>query len=323
MSRILVLGAGGFIGYHMVQRLRQEEGTFVHGVDQKDPQYGDHNCHIWSLADLRNEAVVGRLMAGGYDEVYQFAADMGGAGFVFTGEHDLDILLNSARINLNVAKYAYRCDKVFFSSSACIYPAHLGANCQEDLAFPALPDSEYGWEKLFAERVYQTYNRLSALPKKVYIARFHNIYGPQGTFKGGREKAPAALCRKVAQAPDKGSIKIWGSGEQKRSFLYIEDCLDGILALVRGKESGEFFGPVNIGSEEMVSINQLAQTVIDISGKKLSIEHEEGPLGVAERNSVNQLSKAMLDWEPKIKLKEGIERTYRWIDGMVNQGYGL
>ena len=248
------------------------------------------------------------------DEIYQLAADMGGAGYIFTGEHDADVMHNSATINLNILHYSNKekVKKIFYSSSACIYPEYNqmdpeNPKCSEDSAYPAAPDSEYGWEKLFSERLYHSYHRNYAL--EVRIARFHNIFGPKGTWQGGREKAPAAICRKVAHAPDRGHIDIWGDGKQTRSFLYIDDCLDALQLLM----NSNFTGPVNIGSEEMVSINQLAKMVMNIAGKKLSINHIPGPLGVRGRKSDNKLIKEKLNWEPKIRLENGLEETYHWI----------
>jgi nucleoside-diphosphate-sugar epimerase len=258
-----------------------------------------------------------------YDEVYQLAADMGGAGFVFTGHNDADIMHNSALINLNMLEACYKRNvkRVFYSSSACIYPEYNqmdpdNPNCSEDSAYPAAPDSEYGWEKLFSERLYLAFNKNHGMEARV--ARYHNIFGPEGTWEGGREKAPAAVCRKVALAEDGGSIEIWGDGKQTRSFLYIDECLEGTVRLVRS----DFTGPVNIGSSEMVAINQLAQMAIDISGKKLSINNIPGPLGVRGRNSDNSLIAGKLGWKPSRPLREGLEATYGWIKRQVEQSRG-
>jgi len=260
-------------------------------------------------------------LAGGFDEVYQLAADMGGAGYIFTGEHDADVMHNSAQINLNILHLIANggVGRIFYSSSACIYPEHNqldpdNPNCSEDSAYPAAPDSEYGWEKLFSERLYLSYSRNYGVT--VRIARFHNIFGPEGAWNDGREKAPAALCRKIAAAPNGGEIEIWGDGIQTRSFLFIDECLEGVLRLMRS----DFIGPVNIGSEEMVSINQFAQIIMDIAGKELSIRHIPGPLGVRGRNSDNRLISKELAWCPTLPLREGLERTYRWVDDQVKGG---
>lgn len=312
-KNILVLGAGGFIGNNLVTNLKSELCNFVIGVDLKYPEFNKSDADEFIIGDLRNTEFVNDLLKlRQFDEVYQFAADMGGAGFVFTGDHDADIMHNSAQINLNVAM---TCSKIgigrlFYSSSACMYPERNqldpeNPNCSEDSAYPADPDSEYGWEKLFSERLYLSFARNYGL--NVSIARYHNIFGPFGTYKGGREKAPAALCRKVIKADD--FIEIWGDGEQTRSFLYIDDCINATKKLLRSN----FNGPVNIGSEEMVTINQLAQAIIDISGKDLEIKHIDGPLGVRGRNSDNTLIQEKLNWSPNYTLKQGLEQTYKWI----------
>jgi len=318
MKRALVCGAGGFIGSHLVTRLR-EEGYKVRGVDLKHTEFSLTDANEFVIADLRNKELVSEIIEWKVDEVYQLAADMGGAGYVFSGEHDADIMSNSALINLNVAEVAKKnkAKKLFFSSSACMYPAYnqadpINTNCAEWTAYPAEPDSEYGWEKLFSERLYLAYQRNYGLD--VRIARFHNIFGEQGAWNNGKEKAPAAICRKVAEAEDGGTIDIWGDGQQTRSFLYIDECLEGVMRLMDAPQS---FEPLNIGSEEMVTINQLAEMVIKISGKKLSINHIEGPLGVRGRCSDNKLIKEKLDWSPNYPLYKGLEITYKWINEQV------
>lgn len=316
----LVCGAGGFIGSHLVKKLK-EEGFWVRGVDLKYPEFGKTAADDFVIGDLRDQQVCHKILDRSFDEVYQLAADMGGAGYIFTGEHDADVMHNSATINLNIAYYGQKAGikKIFYSSSACMYPAYNqedpdNPKCSEDSAYPAAPDSEYGWEKLFSERLYLAFNRNYGL--NVRIARFHNIFGPEGTWTGGKEKAPAAMCRKVAEAEDGGEIEIWGDGKQTRSFLYIDQCLEGIRRLM---DSESFIGPVNIGSEEMVTINQLVEIVMDIAGKKLNIRHIDGPLGVRGRNSDNKLIKEKLDWEPTMKLKDGLAITYKWIKEQVQK----
>jgi nucleoside-diphosphate-sugar epimerase len=318
--KVLVLGAGGFIGSHLVKRLKDLD-RFVVGVDLKYPAFSASAADLFIKGDLRDWNFCQDVFnSRSFDEVYQLAADMGGAGYLFTGENDYTVMHSSAQINLNCSKLAikHQVDKVFFASSACVYPTRNQLDptnpiCSEDSVYPADPDSEYGWEKLFSERLYLNCQR--NFDVKVRIARFHNIYGPEGTWQGGKEKVPAAICRKVASATNQEAIDIWGSGKQTRSFLYIEDCLDGIEALMRSK----FTGPVNIGSEEMVSINQLAKLVISISGKRLKLNHIAGPVGVEGRNSNNQLAEARLGWSPKISLKDGLMQTYQWIGSQVNQ----
>jgi len=320
MKTALVCGAGGFIGSHLVKRLKRE-GYWVRGVDLKHPEYDKSEADkfvIGDLRDLRTCTTVLTLdnLAKQFDEVYQLAADMGGAGYIFTGEHDADVMHNSATINLNIASLYKKYKKIFYSSSACIYPAYNQTDpnnpkCSEDSAYPAAPDSEYGWEKLFSERLYLSFQRNYGV--EVHIARFHNIFGIEGTYKGGKEKAPAALCRKVAEAKDGESIEIWGDGEQTRSFLYVDECLEGIRRLM----DSEFAGPVNIGSEEMIAINDLAKMIIRISGKNLSINHIKGPLGVRGRNSDNKLIEEKLNWKPSTKLEDGIRKTYDWIKPRV------
>src|ERR1017187_4405624 len=317
MKTAIVCGAGGFIGGHLVNRLKAE-GYWVRGVDLKENEYGNMAADHFVIGDLRNQAVCASLFDRPVDEVYQLAADMGGAGFVFTGEHDADIMHNSATINLNCLEYGRLAGvkKFFYSSSACMYPEYnqLDPNnpkCSEDSAYPAAPDSEYGWEKLFSERLYLAYMRNYGV--QVRVARFHNIFGPEGTWCGGREKAPAELCRKVAEAGDGGAIEIWCDGCQTRSFLYIDECVEGVRRLMES----DCAEPVNIGSEEMVTINQLATMIMDIAGKKLSIKHIPGPLGVRGRNSDNRLIREKLGWAPSRPLREGLEKTYHWIEERV------
>ena len=334
----LVLGAGGFIGSHMVKRLRKE-GYWVRGVDLKYPEFSRTEANEFVCGDLRDVEIVRRVIRfGGYtgnyyaqivdkflepfDEIYQFAADMGGAGFIFTGENDADIMHNSASINLNLLEEQKKLNKdkkvnktkIFYSSSACMYPEHnqLDPNnpdCRETSAYPANPDSEYGWEKLFSERLYLTYNRNYDIP--VRVARYHNIFGPEGTWEGGREKAPAAICRKVAQlSPQGGTIEVWGDGLQTRSFLFIDECIEATWRLMQS----DFMGPVNIGSEEMVTINQLVETAAKVANKKVDKQHVlDAPLGVRGRNSNNDLVREKLGWDYSQSLEEGIRKTYNWI----------
>lgn len=317
MKKALVCGAGGFIGGHLVNRLKSE-GFWVRGVDLKENEYGNMNADDFVLGDLRDPAVCEKLFDTQFDHVYQLAADMGGAGYIFTGEHDADVMHNSAIINLNMVHLCqkYGVERVFYSSSACMYPEYNqldpdNPECSEASAYPAAPDSEYGWEKLFSERLYLAYNRNYGL--KVRIARFHNIFGIQGTWKGGKEKAPAAICRKVAEAPDGGSIEIWGDGKQTRSFLYIDECVEGVRRLMES----DFTGPVNIGSDEMVTINQLAEMAIALSGKNVTINNIPGPTGVRGRNSDNKLIKQELGWAPNWPLQKGIEITFNWISSQL------
>jgi GDP-D-mannose 3', 5'-epimerase len=316
VKRILVNGAGGFIGGHMVKRLKSE-GHWVRAVDIKRHEFSSLPADEFVQIDLSDQESMASVVEG-IDEIYQFAADMGGAGYIFTGEHDADVMHNSATINLNTLHFGLRAGvkKFFYSSSACIYPEYnqldpLNPKCSEESAYPAAPDSEYGWEKLFSERLYLSYMRNYGVA--VRIARFHNIFGPEGTWTGGKEKAPAAICRKVAETDDGGEIEIWGDGEQTRSFLFIDECIEGVRRLM----NSEFTGPVNIGSEEMVTINQLATTVMQIAGKRLSIRHISGPLGVRGRNSDNRLIAEKLSWKPTRSLREGLEKTYRWVDEQV------
>lgn len=328
MKRALVLGAGGFIGNHLVNRLKSE-GYWVRGVDLKKPEYEDYSAaDEFTVGDLRNRSFVTLVMTspsqvkmgeGGFDEVYQLAADMGGAGYIFTGDHDADVMHNSATINLHVAEEARLkgVKKLFYSSSACMYPEHNqldpdNPNCEESSAYPADPDSEYGWEKLFSERLYLAYNRNYNLD--VRIARFHNIYGPKGTYDGGKEKAPAAICRKVITSPD-NNIEIWGDGNQTRSFLFIDECIEAVRRLMES----DFTGPVNIGSDEMVTINELVSMAESVEGKKLNRNYNlNAPTGVPGRNSCNKLIKEKLGWAPNYSLQRGIEHTYKWIKTMYD-----
>jgi GDP-D-mannose 3',5'-epimerase len=335
MKTALILGGAGFIGHHLAKRLTTE-GYSVRVVDLKYPEYGSIEGVEYVIGDLRDPNVVRRFMVDKYqepfiepkpfDEVYQLAADMGGAGYIFTGEHDADVMHNSAQINLNVAHWAtvYKVPLLFYSSSACMYPQGLqnfeddgftfwhGRGLKESDAYPANPDSEYGWEKLFSERLYLAYQRNYNL--NVRIARFHNIYGPEGTYKGGKEKAPAAICRKVIER-DGDKIEIWGDGEQTRSFLYIDDCIDAVRLLMQS----EFKEPINIGSEEMVSINELAKLAMSVANNELEIIHIDGPTGVRGRNSNNDLIRKVLNWEPKFSLADGIAKTYWWIKSQYDK----
>ena len=328
MKTALVLGAGGFIGSHMVKRL-VSEGFWVRGVDLKFPEFSKTGANDFVKGDLRDvflvESVLTTPEKTSFDHIYQFAADMGGAGFVFTGENDAHIMHNSVSINLNVLDQQVKLNKllevnktkIFYSGSACMYPEHNqldpgNPNCKEDSAYPANPDSEYGWEKLFSERLYFAYNRNYKIP--VRIARYHNIFGPEGTWEGGREKAPAAICRKVAYLPeDGGRIEIWGDGLQTRSFLYVDECIEATRRLI----DSDFIGPVNIGSEEMVSINQLADIASKVAKKTIVKDHVKGPLGVRGRNSNNDLIREKLNWDYQQTLEEGISKTYKWIEEQI------
>lgn len=317
MKKALVCGAGGFIGAHMVKRLK-DEGYWVRGVDLKYPPYAPTAADDFLVGDLRDFHVCKDVVDQRFDEVYQFAADMGGAGFVFVGDNDADIMHNSGMINLNMLEACRirNTKRIFYSSSACMYPEYNqmepdNPNCAEDSAYPAQPDSEYGWEKLFSERLYLAYGRNHGM--EVRIARYHNIFGPEGSWNDGREKAPAAMCRKVAVTPDGGEIEMWGDGEQTRSFLLVDECLEGTIRLTRS----DWSGPVNIGSDEMVTINQLAQMAMDIAGKKLTIKHIDGPLGVRGRTSDNLLIEKKLGWRPSKPLREGMEKTYSWVEEQV------
>jgi nucleoside-diphosphate-sugar epimerase len=333
----LVLGAGGFIGSHMVRKLRSE-GYWVRGVDLKHPEFSKTEAHEFIQGDLRGVSFVERVIQfKGYqgnfyhnvpsrylqpfDEIYQFAADMGGAGFVFTGENDADIMHNSCTVNLNVLESVrkfndttgWNTTKIFYSGSACMYPEHNqldpdNPDCREESAYPAAPDSEYGWEKLFSERLFLAYHRNYKIP--VRVARYHNIFGPEGTWEGGREKAPAAICRKVAELPEEGgTVEVWGDGKQTRSFLYIDECIEATRRMMESN----FIGPANIGSEEMVTINQLVDTAAKVAGKKVSKNHIDGPLGVRGRNSNNDLIRKELGWDYSQTLEEGVSKTYDWI----------
>jgi GDP-D-mannose 3',5'-epimerase len=316
VKRILVNGAGGFIGGHLVKRLKAE-GNWVRAVDIKRHEFCEPPADEFIQGDLRDPEVV-KAAVSRIDEVYQLAADMGGAGFVFTGEHDAAIMHNSATINLNTLEFGTQAGvkKFFYSSSACIYPEYNqldpdNPKCSEESAYPAAPDSEYGWEKLFSERLYLSYMRNRKV--QVRVARFHNIFGVEGTWCGGREKSPAALCRKIAETPSGGEIEIWGDGRQTRSFLYVDECVDGIRRLMESN----FTGPVNVGSEEMVTINRLAEIIMEIAGKKISLRHIEGPLGVRGRNSDNRMIREKLGWEPSRSLREGLAKTYAWISQQI------
>ena len=345
----LVLGAGGFIGNQMVRYL-VSEGYWVRGVDIKSPEFSETEAHEFIHGDLTDRDFARRViqfkgyqgnfynsipykMIDCFDEIYQFAADMGGAGYIFTGEHDANVMHNSVSINLNILEETRQLNDqldhyepehhpkkqptIFYSSSACMYPEYNqlepdNPNCREDSAYPAAPDSEYGWEKLFSERLYLTYNRNHGIP--VRIARYHNIFGPEGTWEGGREKAPAAICRKVAELPTKsGTIEVWGDGEQTRSFLLVDECVEATYRLMQS----EFMGPVNIGSEEMVTINELVDIAAKISGKKVEKQHIEGPLGVRGRNSDNTLIRNELGWDYSLTLEEGMKKTYDWISWQI------
>ena len=330
MKRVVILGGGGFIGGHLAKRLKQE-GNHVRICDIKKHEYFSHDeiCHEFILGDLTDPNVVKLVIEEGVDEVYQLAADMGGALYIFTGENDANVMYNSATINLNVAHECVnkKVKKVFYSSSACMYPEHnqldpLNPNCEESSAYPANPDSEYGWEKLFSERLYLAFNRNYGLD--VRVARFHNIFGPQGTWMGGREKSPAAMCRKASETEDGGTIEVWGNGQQTRSFLYVDECVEAVLRLMES----DFLGPVNIGSEEMVTINELASMAIQISGKDINIQNIEGdefvskygfkcPLGVKGRNSDNKLYKEKVGWEVNQPLLIGLQKTYEWVSTQV------
>jgi len=319
MKKALVCGAGGFIGSHMVKRLKKE-GFWVRGIDLKYPQFSPTAADDFIIGDLRDPLFCRYIVDTYFDEVYQFAADMGGAGYVFTGENDADIMHNSALINLNMLEACYKRNirRIFYSSSACIYPKFNqedpnNPNCSEESAYPAFPDSEYGWEKLFSERLYLAFHRNYNL--EVRIARYHNIFGPEGSWNDGREKAPAAICRKVAMARDGEEIEIWGDGKQTRSFLYIDECLEGTLRLMRS----DWTGPVNIGSVEMVTIDELAYLVMKIAKKNLKIKHVPGPQGVRGRCSDNRLIQKMLGWSPSYPLELGLKKTYEWIEQQVKR----
>ena len=317
MKKILVLGGGGFIGSHLVKKLKSED-YYVRVVDLKYPEFSKSPADEFIIGDLRLQQICDKAFDVQFDEVYQLAADMGGAGYIFTGENDANVMHNSALINLNVVERCHKTKvgRVFYSSSACMYPAYNqedpnNPKCSEDSAYPAAPDSEYGWEKLFSERLYLAYAKNHGL--NVHIARYHNIFGPEGTWKGGKEKAPAAMCRKVAEAKNDDTIEVWGTGQQTRSFLYIDECIEATIKLMRS----DFTGPVNIGSEEMITINDLAKMVINISNKNIKIQNIKGPVGVMGRNSDNKLYKEKIGWEPTQLLVSGIEKTYNWINKQV------
>ena len=318
--KIIVFGAGGFIGSHLVGFLKRErDNVYVVGVDIKYPEYAETKADKFVLADLRDQRLVSEVCGDGFDEAYQLAANMGGAGYLFTGENDAQVMYDSAMINLNIANQCKegKIKKIFFSSSACIYPvfnqlSEKSPKCSEDSAYPAMPDSEYGWEKIFSERLYLALHKNFGVD--VRIARFHNIFGPEGVWDNGKEKAPAAICRKVAEAKNGEMVDVWGDGKQARSFLYIDECLEGVNRLML---QDKFVGPVNIGSKEMVSIDELTKMAIGISGKKLGIKHVSGPVGVRGRNSDNRLIRKKLGWEPKQSLEVGLERTYKWIEEQV------
>tara|TARA_S200000501_G_C20871778_1_gene764641 strand:- start:309 stop:1310 length:1002 start_codon:yes stop_codon:yes gene_type:complete len=315
----LVCGAGGFIGSHLVKKLKKE-GFWVRCIDLKKPEFSDSEGDEFFIGDLRDPINVKNALDFPFDNVYQLAADMGGAGYIFSKKNDADIMHNSALINLNVVEASVKANikKVFYSSSACMYPEHnqLDPNnpeCSEESAYPANPDSEYGWEKLFSERFYLAAQRNYDL--QVRIARFHNIFGPEGTWTGGKEKAPAALCRKIAEESTGGQIKIWGDGKQTRSFLYIDECVEGIQRLM----NSEFTGPVNLGSDEIITINNLAKLIMEIADKDLTLQHVPGPLGVRGRNSDNKLILKKLGWKPTKELKYGLEKTYYWVAQQVQK----
>lgn len=322
MKTALVSGAGGFIGSHVVKRLKQE-GYWVRGVDLKYPEFDKTYCDQFTVGDLRNHIIADTALLAPFDTfdiVIQLAADMGGAGFVFSGDNDAEIMHNSVMINANIAKYAHvhRAKKIFYSSSACIYPQQIqldpnNKGLKESDAYPVNPDSEYGYEKIFSERLYQAFHRNYNL--NIRIARFHNIFGEYGTYKGGREKAPAAICRKVSEAKNGDKIDIWGDGFQTRSFLHIDECVEGIMRLLKS----DYHEPINLGSDELISLNDFAQMIIDISGKDLSINHIDGPQGVRGRNSDNTLIKSVLNWSPTQPLIEGVEKLYHWIENEINK----
>jgi GDP-D-mannose 3', 5'-epimerase len=323
VRKILVCGAGGFIGHHLVKKLKAE-GHFVIGTDLKQPLFEETAADEFALGDLREQEFVRSITGQPFDEVYQLAADMGGAGYVFTGENDADVLTNSALINLNILNACQKAGvgRIFYSSSACIYPEYNQLNpddpdCREDTAYPASPDSEYGWEKLFSERLYLSYARNYGL--SVRIARYHNIFGPLGTWNDGKEKAPAALCRKVAETDEKGTIEVWGDGKQTRSFLFVDDCIEATTRLMRS----DFTGPVNIGSEEMVSINRLVEIIANIAGKEIGIRHIDGPIGVRGRCSNNRLIEKELGWTPSLSLHDGLGKTYGWIAAQLRNSARL
>lgn len=315
MKKALVCGAGGFIGHHLVTHLKKQ-GYYVVAADLKTSEFSTSSADEFHLVDLRIYDKVLKVLTSDIDEVYQLAADMGGAGFIFTGDNDANIMHNSSQINLNVLDVMQKrqIKNVLYTSSACIYPEYnqvdpLNPKCSEQSAYPAAPDSEYGWEKLFSERLYLAYAKNYGI--RARIVRLHNVYGPEGTWTGGREKAPAALCRKVIEAHDQ--VEVWGPGTQTRSFMYIDDCIEGIEKVMKS----DINFPINLGTEEMISINDFTQMIIDISGKNISIKNIEGPLGVMGRNSDNNLIREHLGWEPSISLRDGIQKTYTWIQNQM------
>jgi nucleoside-diphosphate-sugar epimerase len=317
MKKILVLGAGGFIGTHLVEKLK-EQGHYVIGADLHYPLYDETKADEFIIADLRVHSNVDHVIRSDTDEIYQLAADMGGAGYIFTGEHDADIMHNSATINLNVLDVMRKkgIKKVFYSSSACMYPSHNQEDpdnplLSEESAYPANPDSEYGWEKLFSERLYMTYARNYGIESR--IARFHNIFGPRGSWNNGKEKSPAALCRKVAMCEEGGTVEVWGPGIQTRSFLFIDECIDGMLRIM----NSDCRIPVNLGSTRMISINNLVYLIAKLANKNVSIKNISGPLGVMGRNSDNKLIKEMINWAPDENLEAGLVKTYSWISEQI------
>jgi GDP-D-mannose 3',5'-epimerase len=318
MKKALVLGAGGFIGSHLVKHLKKE-GFWVRGVDLKNPEFEKTYADEFIIGDLRNPFLVKSVIDIVFDEVYQLAADMGGAGYINTGDNDADVMSNSVLINVNVLNQcsSIGISSVFYSSTACVYPEYNqmdpdGVTCREDSVYPALPDTEYGWEKLFSERLYLAYNKNHGMKNK--IARYHNIFGPYGTWDGGKEKAPAAICRKVAKAND--SIEIWGDGNQHRSFLYIDECIKATVGFYRNES---YYEPVNIGSERMITINTLVDIVSRIENKTLIKNHINGPIGVNARTSDNNLFKSIMGWSPQENLEEGLHETYLWIKGQIDE----
>lgn len=319
MKKVLVCGAGGFIGSHLVKSLRKQ-GYYVIGADLKRPEFSDSHANEFYLYDLRDPTLVKKLITSDLHAVYQLAADMGGAGYIFTGDNDADIMHNSATINLNVCNEMVKkkVKNVFYTSSACMYPSYNQEDpdnplLTEDSAYPANPDSEYGWEKLFSERLYLSYARNYKL--RVRIARLHNVFGPEGSWNNGKEKAPAALCRKVAMTEDNGIIEVWGPGVQTRSFLYIDECIDGIHKLM----NSDCDVPINLGSERMISINDLVLLISKLVGKSVSVNNIEGPVGVMGRNSDNALIKEKLNWSPKDNLEYGLMQTYKWIENELKK----
>ena len=320
MKKILVCGAGGFIGSHLVETLKKQ-GHYIIGADLKYPLYNKTVADEFYLIDLRNQLDVGKLVTSDINEIYQLAADMGGAGYVFTGEHDADIMHNSVMINLNILNEMQKkgVKNVFYSSSACMYPDHNQTDpnnplLSEDSAYPANPDSEYGWEKLFSERLYMSYARNYNL--RVRIARFHNIFGPLGSWNNGKEKSPAAMCRKVAMCKDGDTIDVWGPGTQTRSFLFIDECIEGIQRIMKS----DYDKPINLGSTRMISINNLVLLIAKMNGKNVNIRNIDGPIGVMGRTSDNQLIKEVIGWVPEENLESGLIKTYAWISEQIQKG---